>query len=420
MALTRSFLAGCALALASLSALAQSGPAVPVSVPISVPIGGGLKNDHDAVWQRLVALAGGAGSRWVVLGTASESPMSSAEAAAAQLRRRGAVAEVLPVSPLLKDRPVAEVVKDPALVAQVQRASGVFFTGGSQDRITGSLAPAGQETPLLAAIRALHARGGVVAGTSAGAAVMSRTMFVDAPDVLAVLKGRYTMGVEVGPGLGFVGDRLFVDQHFFKRGRLARMLPVMQAAGYTLGLGVEENAACAVRGDEIEVLGGSALFVDLADAQQDRVDGAYRLRGARVSRLEAGDRLNIATRVLTPAAAKAGQVYDPASPAYKPYYTLQPFHVDMLGDGVLPTAMGLLIDATYAEVRGLAFDPRARADDPLGALGWELRLYKAPGSIGWYSEAAGGEDYTVHRLGLDLLPVRMAQPLYVPWPAPAR
>lgn len=409
MPMLRSILAASVLALSALAAAAQPGPAV--------PIGGGLKNDHDVVWQRLVALAGGAGARWVVLGTASESPLASAEAAAVQLRRRGAEAEVLPVSPLLKDRPVADAVQDPALVAAVQRAKGVFFTGGSQDRIVDSLAPGGREAPLLAAIRALHARGGVVAGTSAGAAIMSSTMFIDAPDVLAVLKGRFRTGVEVGPGLGFVGPKLFVDQHFFKRGRLARMLPVMQANGYVLGLGVEENAAAAVRGDEVEVLGGSALFVDLSGAQQDTVDGAYRLRGARVSLLEGGDRLHLATRVLTPAPAKAAQVYDPASPVYKPYYTLQPFHVDMLGDGVLPTAMGLLIDATYTEVRGLAFDPRARSDDPLGALGWELRLYKAPGSIGWYSEAAGGEDYTVHRLGLDLLPVRMAQPLYTPWPA---
>jgi cyanophycinase len=91
----------------------------------------------------------------------------------------------------------------------------------------------------------------------------------------------------------------------------------------------------------------------------------------------------------------------------------------MLGDGVIATAMGLLIDARYDEIRGLAFDPRTKADDPLAALGFELRLYKAPGAKGWYSEAGGGEDYTVHRLGLDVLPQRMAQPLYQPWkPAP--
>ena len=67
----------------------------------------------------------------------------------------------------------------------------------------------------------------------------------------------------------------------------------------------------------------------------------------------------------------------------------------------------------------VGFDPRGKADDPLAALGFEWRLYKAPGSLGWTSPEGGDEDYTVHRLGLDVLPVRMAQPLYGPWAAPA-
>ena len=412
MPIFRSFLAAGALALASLAVSAAAVPPGP-----AVPIGGGLKVDNEAVWQRLVQLSGGQNSRWVVLGTASQEPMRSAHAAAAQLRKRGAQAMALPVSPLLAERPVAEAVKDPELIAQINGADGVFFTGGAQDRLVNTLAPGGVESPLLLAIRALQARGGVVAGTSAGAAVMSSTMFIDAPNSLAVLKGRFRTGFEFGPGLGFAGNRLFVDQHFSKRRRLARMLPVMRATGYQVGLGLEENAAAAVRGDEIEMLGGRALFVDLSGAVQDQVDGAYRLRGARISLIEGGDRLNIATRQLVPAPQKAADVYDPASPDYKTYYVEQPYHTDMLGDGVLLTAMGQLIDGSFSEVRGLAFDGRPRPDDPLAPLGWEVRIYKVPGSIGWYSDASGGENYTVHRLGLDLLPVRMPQPLYAPWPA---
>lgn len=409
--LLRTALAGLTLSLGAAAAGAAG---------TAVVIGGGLKASHDAVWRRMVDLAGGPGARFVVLGTASESPTSSAEAAARQLQARGAVTSVLPVSPLLKDRPVEQAVADPALVDQVKAARGVFFTGGSQDRIVNSLQPGGRRSPLLQAIWDLYERGGVVAGTSAGAAIMSRTMFIDAPDVVGVLKGRFKAGQEVGDGLGFVGPALFVDQHFLKRGRLGRLLPVMQAYGYTLGLGVEEDSAAAVRGDEVEMIGGRAVFVDLADARVDDKAGAFALRGARLSLLEPGDRLALATRTLTPSEPKRkGQLLDPAAADYKPYYTAPPFHVDMLGDGVIATAMGLLIDARYDEIRGLAFDPRTKADDPLAALGFELRLYKAPGAKGWYSEAGGGEDYTVHRLGLDVLPQRMAQPLYQPWkPAP--
>ncbi|CAD5375138.1 Cyanophycinase [Rubrivivax sp. A210] len=379
-------------------------------------IGGGLKSDHEAVWKRLVALAGGPGARFVVLGTASNNPQAAAEQAAGQLRRYGAVAETLPVSPLLKEPAIAQAVRDPALVARVRAARGVFLTGGSQDRIVDHLMPGGRATPLLQAIWDLYRGGGVVAGTSAGAAIMSTTMFRDAPDVLKVMKGRWSEGSEVGPGLGFVGPDLFVDQHFLKRGRLGRMLPLMAAKGYRIGLGVEEDSAAAVRGDEVEVVGGKALFVDLNEARSDAKLGAYNIAGARLSLLDAGDRINVRTRLLTPAKAKLeGQLLDPAAPSYKPYYTRQPFHLDFFGDNVVAVAMGLLIDAHYDFVEGMAFDPLPDVADPLGTLGFRARLYKGPGSRGWYTEASGAEDYTVQDLRLDLSPVRMAQPLFQPW-----
>jgi len=379
-------------------------------------VGGGLKSDHKAVWKRLVELAGGPGARFVVLGTASNNPTTAADQAAEQLRSYGAVAETLPVSPLLKEPSIAAAARDPALVARVRAAKGVFFTGGSQDRITDNLNPGGRATPLLQAIWDVYRGGGVVAGTSAGAAIMSATMFRDAPDVLKVMKGRWTEGDEVGPGLGFVGPDLFVDQHFLKRGRLARMLPLMAAKGLRIGLGVEENSAAAVRGDEVEVVGGKVMFVDLTEATSDPRLGAYNIAGARLSLLDEGDKLNVATRKLTPSKAKLeGQFLDPAAPNYKPYYTRQPFQLDFFGDNVIAVSMALLIDAHYNSIEGMAFDPLPAAADPLGTLGFRARLYKGPGSRGWYTEATGAEDYTVQDLRLDVSPVRMAQPLFQPW-----
>lgn len=388
---------------------------------LAVAIGGGLKADHDAVWQALVQLSGGPGARWVVLGTASEDPTASAAGAVKQLQRRGAVAVALPVSPELKDPPVAQAVRDEALLAQVRAAKGVFFTGGAQDRITSSLQPGGQATPLLQAIWALYRGGGVVAGTSAGAAIMSTTMFRDAPSVLGVMKGQLRTGAEVDQGLGFFGPALFVDQHFLKRGRLGRLLPLMVAKDYTLGLGVEEDSAVLMRrgpdgGDTLQLLGGKAVLIDLRDASTRREADAFALQGARLSLLDVGDEIDLPSRQLRPAAFKAqGQRLDPAAPGYKPYYELAPFYVDFLGDGTLATAMGQLLDAQYTELRGLAFDPRPRAGDALAALGFEFRLYRGPGSHGWYSDAHGGEDYTVQDLRLDVRPVRMAQPMYTPW-----
>ncbi|MFX8223305.1 hypothetical protein ABTL15_21465, partial [Acinetobacter baumannii] len=79
-----------------------------------------------------------------------------------------------------------------------------------------------------------------------------------------ILKGQWRERRDFDRGLGFVGPELFVDQHFLRRGRIGRMLPAMRALGYRVGIGVEENSAIVVKGDEIEVIGArGALLVEL-------------------------------------------------------------------------------------------------------------------------------------------------------------
>ncbi len=382
----------------------------------AIVIGGGLKSDNELVWQRIVDAAGGKGARFVVFGTASEDPVGSAKDAVQSLTKRGAIAEALPVSPLLKDRPIAEAVKDPALIAKVKAARGIYFTGGAQERIVDHLYPNGKASPLLEAIWSVYRDGGVVAGTSAGAAIMSRTMFRDAPNVLGVMKGELRDGAEVDRGLGFVGPDLFVDQHFLKRGRFGRMIPLMLARGYVLGLGIEENSAALVHGDEAEIIGGKAVLVDLSAVKTDAGLGAFNVSGARLALLDRGDRVALKTRSVMPSALKLkSQKLDPSAADYKPYYTNDPFYIDMFGDGTIAQAMSFLIDSNRAEVRGIAFDPRAPQDDPKARLGFAFRVYKGPGSIGWYNEDFGGEDYTVLNVYLDIAPIRMAEPMYTPW-----
>jgi cyanophycinase len=382
-----------------------------------VAIGGALRYDNAAVWSRIVALAGGAGARFVVLATASEKPGQSASRTIEALRAHGAVAEHVPVAPRIEGIDLEQAVRDPRWIGMVERANGVYFTGGAQERIVDTLQPGGRPSPLLEAIRALHRRGGVVAGTSAGAAVMSRTMFRDATDVMAVMKGTLRDGHEVDTGLGFVAADLFVDQHFLRRGRIGRMLPLMQSRGYTLGLGVEEDSAAVIRGHEVEVIGpGGALFVDLAEAATDRSAGAFNLQGAKLSFLGDGDRLDLRTRRLAPAAHKAaGVVIDPRAPGFRPYFPDAPFFLDVLGDGAIVRAMSNLLDSPLDEVRGLAFDARPAPGDPQRALGFEFRFRKGPDAIGWFSSSQGGEAYSVSGIRLDVLPVRVAVPLYQPW-----
>jgi cyanophycinase len=400
-------------------AVVPATPATPASETpgAAVAIGGALRYDNAAVWSRLVELAGGPGARFVVLATAAGNPERSAARSVAALEAHGAVAEALPVSPRLEGSDVAAAVRDPELLAKVRAARGVYFTGGAQERIVDALQPDGRATPLLEAIRDVMARGGVVAGTSAGAAIMSATMFRDATDVMAVMKGSLRFGQELDRGLGFAGPGIFVDQHFLRRGRLGRLLPAMQAQGFTKGLGVEEDSAAILRGGTVEVVGaGGALFVDLGAASTDPKLGVFNVAGARLTFLGDGDRLDLGSGIVTPAAAKAqGQRIDPRAEGFEPYYEDAPFLLDILADGAILRAMTLTLDGPTGEVRGLAFDARPEAAPPR-ELGFEFRFHRGPDTAGWFTSGLGGEAYTVAGVRLDVTPVRVAQPLYQPWP----
>lgn len=405
------------------SALAdERAGAAPAPAGYAVPIGGALKYDNSAVWTRLIELSGGPGSRWVVIPAASSVPERTGQMVVEALQRYGAQARTLPVAPEWEGRAVSEAVHDRELVDAVLQATGVYFAGGAQSRITDSLQPDGKPTPLLAAIWQVYRAGGVIAGTSAGAAVMSETMFRDAYDVLRVLKrGRLDEGEEIDRGLGFAGPGLLIDQHFLKRGRIGRLLPLMVQKGYRLGLGVEENTAAVLHGSTVEVVGGKGvLLVDLGEASRDERLGAFNLRNAKLTYLDRGDRHDLRSGVTTPSVQKLqGQLIDPGSPDFAPSYESAPFQNDMLGDSTLVNAMGSLLDNRDSEAMGLAFSGTPRAADPQPDLGFEFKLRRGPDSRGWYTGAFGGEDYTVLNLYLDVTPITIARPLYAPTTAAA-
>lgn len=416
-----------ALALAPQWGAAQIRAGVPAVAAITeepikgyaVVIGGALKADNEDVWGRMVELSGGKGARWVVFGTASENPDKTARRIADLLEKRGAVAETLPVAPMLKWVDLDKAVRDPALLDAVKSAQGIFFSGGAQERIVDTFNPGGRPTPMLSAIWDVYRRGGVIAGTSAGAAIMSTVMFRDALSVINVMKGHLRDGKEVDRGLGFVGPNLFVDQHFLKRGRFGRMIPLMLSRGYKLGLGVDENSAAVVQGDNVEVIGAKgALLVDLREAKTDPAQGVLNLTNAKLTYLDRGDRYDLGLHKISPSERKLrGQKLDPSAPGYKPEYQNDPFFIDMLGDTIIANAMGYLMDSTQKELRGLSFDPKAPPADPQADLGFAFRLYKGTDSMGWYSDELGADEYSVANLYLDISPVRISRPLYAPWTA---
>lgn len=399
-----------AVFLAGLLVLSPSWANAEKSRGIAVPLGGAVRAENDAIWGRLVELAGGRGAKFVVLATASDDPEKSAASIIANLSKHGAEAEHIPVAPQLKGSDAARAARDPVLVAKLKAARGVFFSGGAQERIIDTLMHEGKPTPVLSAVWDVFHAGGVVAGTSAGAATMSTNMFRDPPGVLAIMQrgpDGFREGGDIDRGLGFVGAHLFVDQHFLKRGRLGRLLPVMLKKGYKFGLGVEENSGAIVQGDEVEIIGEKgALLADIAEATSDQTLREFNIKNAKLTYLEHGDRYNLTTRTLTPSAKKlGGKKLDPRDAAYKPYFTDAPFFADILGDGAIVRAMSHLIDGKSDQLLGLAFSPEAKAGENVA---FEFRFSKGRDSVGYYI----ADDYTIANIHLDVTPVTLASPLY--------
>ncbi len=370
-----------------------------------VIIGGALRPDNAPVWERVIELAGGKGARIAVFGSAANSPEWSANTLAERLRLYGADPFIVPVAVKLKGTDYRAAADDPALAAQVRAAGGAYFVGGDQGRITQALRHAdGSNTLVLDAWWKMYRRGGVIAGTSAGAAIMSTTMFFEAKPVLVTLKMGVSEGREIAPGLGFIGDDVFIDQHLLVRGRFARMLPAMLKKGYKLGLGIDENTAMVVGPNrDVEVVGyKGALLLDLTDASATPGD-YFNVANVKISYLDNGDHFNLGTRVFTPSADKIEGRIDPA----KPYFKGPLFNFDILGHTAVVDLMARLIDSDQADAIGVAMgSPRDVQPD----LGFEFRFIRAGDSVGYQS--ATSESSSIYRLRLDIRPIQVSLPFY--------
>ncbi len=385
-------------------ALAHSAAAADAPRGSLVIIGGALRADNAVVWQRVVDLAGGPGARIAVFASASAQPEESGRELVLRLNGYGADAFFVPIARNLPGTDAASAAMDADLADAVRSAGGAYFSGGDQARITQALLRAdGSHSRVLDALWTMYRRGGVIAGSSAGAAIMSSTMFYEPRPTLAMLAQGVADGRDIAAGLGFIGTQVLVDQHMLVRGRFARMLPAMLAKGYRLGLGIDENTALVVGPQrDVEVLGyKGALLLDLTSAQGAITPSGLSLQNASISLLTPGDRFNLDSRAFTPSAGKAGGKLDPARPT--PRAAL--FAADILGNSTVADLMEALIDSDQQRAIGLAFDG-TRATAP--SAGFEFRFSKAADSAG-YCDGAG---CAVLRLRLDVRPVEMALPLY--------
>lgn len=393
-----------ALAVAMLGGFnSQAAQSAPVKGSLVI-IGGALRADNAAVWERIVQLAGGRGAKIAVFPSASAYPEKAGKSIVERLDKYGANAFFVPVAVKLAGTDYQAMADDPQIASAVRAAGGAYFAGGDQERITRALKrPDGTNTLVLDALWDMYRGGGVIAGSSAGAAIMSSTMFGDPKPVLATLKLGVAEGHEITPGLGFIGDDVFVDQHLLVRGRFARMLPAMLKKGYKIGLGIDENTAMIVSPNrDVEVVGyKGALLIDLANARAQ--DGPLNVSNVRLSYLDNGDRFNIATRAFVPAPDKSDGRIDPA----KPYYREPLFAADILGNSTVVDLMGKLIDSDQPDAIGLTL---GSPQDVQPDLGFEFKFSRTRDSVGYQSPST--DAYSVYNLRLDIRPIIIRRPLY--------
>ncbi|MEO6844027.1 MAG: cyanophycinase [Ginsengibacter sp.] len=166
---------------------------------------------------------------------------------------------------LLPIRNRADATKE-EYVERVKNCDAVMFSGGNQLRLTAIFG--GTEFLETILHRYLEDKKFLVAGTSAGAMAMSKTMIYEGNATTAHLKSE----VKITTGLGFLGDVIF-DSHFEKRGRFARLAQAVATNPSAIGIGLGEDTGMLItEGNIMEAVGsGLVMVIDGHDIRHNNI-----------------------------------------------------------------------------------------------------------------------------------------------------
>ncbi|HUO81007.1 MAG TPA: cyanophycinase [Steroidobacteraceae bacterium] len=259
-----------------------------------IPIGGAENKENDRhILERFVRVSGGRDADIVVIPTASRMNETGP-------RYEKLFADIGAARVTVMDFDTRRDCQEPGRLRRLEEASGIFFTGGNQLRLSTLLGG----TPVAKLIRLRNARGVAVGGTSAGASVLSEHMIAFGDEGASVISG----SVRLAPGLGLT-NRFIIDQHFRQRDRLGRLLTALAYNPFAVGIGLDEDTAAFIGPDEtVEVEGsGGVTIVDGADVSYSSMDAVSEgqpvcMLGLRLHILVAGATFNLHTRVATPGA----------------------------------------------------------------------------------------------------------------------
>jgi cyanophycinase len=263
-----------------------------------IPIGGAENKENDPrILERFVRVCGGDAADIVVIPTASRVHETGA-------RYQQLFAELGATRVTVMDFDTRRDCQERGRLKRLEAASGIFFTGGNQLRLTTLLGG----TPVARLIRQRNARGVTVGGTSAGASILSEHMIASGDEGAAMIAG----SVRLAPGLGLT-NRFIIDQHFRQRDRFGRLLTALAYNPFAVGVGLDEDTAAFIGPDElIEVEGtGGVTIVDPSEVNFSSIDAAEEgqpvcMLGLKVHVLVAGATFDLNTRT-----CRAGSVSQP-------------------------------------------------------------------------------------------------------------
>jgi cyanophycinase len=238
----RALLCAAVIVLVSLHSVLRAADVGP-SKGALVIVGGAM---HDpAIVKRFLDLAGGPDSPIVVIPTAGGGDDYDQNWSGLQQFKEAGATRLTVLH--TNDRTRADSEE---FVRPIREARGVFFTGGRQWR----LADAYLKTLTHRALNELLEKGGVIGGSSAGASIQGSFL------VRGDTKGAETMIGDHVEGLGFMRN-VGIDQHLLKRNRQFDLLELVGKYPQLLGIGIDEDTAIVVQGDEFDVIGQSYVVI---------------------------------------------------------------------------------------------------------------------------------------------------------------
>ncbi len=212
----------------------------------SLLIIGGSVGNTESIWNKFIALAGGKENAKIVIIAAG-----SGDSSALDERHLGLIIKNTGIKNVKLIHPTSvKEANEEAFIKPLQEATGVFFGGGRQWRIADYYLNTLAHQAFLDVLN----RGGVIAGSSAGASIQGSLLWRGDTRRNTILIGDHTQG------LAFLKNSV-IDQHLLARNRQFDLIDIIKFNPDLIGLGIDEATAALIQKDTLEVIGRSYVAI---------------------------------------------------------------------------------------------------------------------------------------------------------------